>query len=54
MTDKRREKMATYPPTCAEAIEAFEKVAVQATTSEGVYAAEAMYPRQVRACRKSP
>ena len=54
MTAKRREKMASYPPPCAEAIEAFEKVAVQATTSEGVYAAEAMYPRQVRACRKRP
>jgi hypothetical protein len=54
MTAKRREKLASYPPACSLAIEDFEKLAAKATSSEGVYAAEAVYPRQVGACRKNP
>jgi hypothetical protein len=54
MTAKRRESLASYPPACVEAIQDFEKLAAQVTSSDGVLEAEAAYLRQVRICRKSP
>jgi hypothetical protein len=53
MTAKRRERLASYPSACAEAIQDFEKVAAQVTSSDGVSEAEVAYLRQVRVCRKS-